>query len=449
MTTNLNSRQRKSPMDGFGTYVDQLEGMVAQLVNQQCNSSSSAAVVAALNGGPAKELRRLVPIRQLRRHGAFFTGSKLAFRAVGGTLGRLSRSSMIGDFTCGAGDLLVACAAKLPIASSLTETVFDWGNRLVGRDLQPEFVRATKARLALAAIERGALSRADKRLRIADVFPNIRVGCGRTDIPSLRQCSHLVLNPPFTKVEAPDRCEWTSGSVNAAALFVETCLRHARVGTRLMAILPEVLRCGARYHTWRALVEKLARVTRIEPVGQFDEWTDVDVFIMEAEVRSSDRTGGQSADWGYAIKKGDSRCVGDFFDVSVGPIVPFRTRNRGPWMPFLCPDTLPAWVIVDRTTRKIRYAGEGATTPLVVVRRTSRLSDKKRAVGTIITVTSPIAIENHLVVLRPRDGQLATCKQLLKVLQATETDMWLNQRIRCRHLTVSAVRDLPWLSDHR
>jgi hypothetical protein len=29
-------------------------------------------------------------------------------------------------------------------------------------------------------------------------------------------------------------------------------------------------------------------------------------------------------------------------------------------------------------------------------------------------------------------------------LKDPRTTTWLNERIRCRHLTVGAVRDLPW-----
>jgi hypothetical protein len=435
-------------MDLFGAYVDKLEALAQRLVRQSpsLGSADRAALAAALNGQPGKELRRVVPIAQLRRHGAFFTGSKLAAKAVQSTLSRLSTSSMIADFSCGAGDLLVACSAYLPLESSLSQTVVEWGKRLIGRDLQPEFVRAAKARLVLAAIQRGVLPRDGKLFEHADSFPDIRIGCGRADAPSLRACSHIVINPPFTMVEAPVDCDWAGGSVNGAALFVETCLRHAKVGARLVAILPEVLRCGTRYQRWRMLIEKLARITRIDPVGQFDAWTDVDIFIMEAEVRSEGRPGVQAADWGYADFTPKTRLVGDYFNVTVGPVVPFRVTNRGPWTPYFQPHALPGWATVKRAPKKIRYSGKSLVTPLVVVRRTSRLGDKKRAIGTIIVGESP-AIENHLLVLRPKDGKLDTCKQLLKTLRRPETDAWLDRRMRCRHLTIAAVRDLPWLSE--
>ncbi len=56
---------------------------------------------------------------------------------------------------------------------------------------------------------------------------------------------------------------------------------------------------------------------------------------------------------------------------------------------------------------------------------------------------SKFAVENHLIVLRPKDGTIGKCKKLVKFLKGESTNQWFNQRIRCRHLTVSAVKDMP------
>jgi hypothetical protein len=55
-----------------------------------------------------------------------------------------------------------------------------------------------------------------------------------------------------------------------------------------------------------------------------------------------------------------------------------------------------------------------------------------------------VAIENHLLVLRPKDDSPKTCEELLGLLSLQRTNEWLNRRIRCRHLTVGALADLPW-----
>jgi hypothetical protein len=39
---------------------------------------------------------------------------------------------------------------------------------------------------------------------------------------------------------------------------------------------------------------------------------------------------------------------------------------------------------------------------------------------------------------------LRDCEKLVQVLRRESTTEWLNERIRCRHLTVSAVADIPW-----
>lgn len=52
-------------------------------------------------------------------------------------------------------------------------------------------------------------------------------------------------------------------------------------------------------------------------------------------------------------------------------------------------------------------------------------------------------VENHLIIIQPIDGQLQTCRKLLKKLKSNSVQEWINQRIRCRHLTVPAIRDIP------
>ena len=72
---------------------------------------------------------------------------------------------------------------------------------------------------------------------------------------------------------------------------------------------------------------------------------------------------------------------------------------------------------------------------------------KKRAIATIITGKEEVSVENHLIVLIPHDLSLESCKELMLRLRSKETDEWLNERIRCRHLTVSALNELPWWNE--
>jgi hypothetical protein len=52
-------------------------------------------------------------------------------------------------------------------------------------------------------------------------------------------------------------------------------------------------------------------------------------------------------------------------------------------------------------------------------------------------------IENHMIVVKPKDGKVKTCKMLMKILQCQQTNDFLNNRIRLRHLTVGVVKDIP------
>jgi hypothetical protein len=58
-----------------------------------------------------------------------------------------------------------------------------------------------------------------------------------------------------------------------------------------------------------------------------------------------------------------------------------------------------------------------------------------------------MAVENHLLIALPHDKKVGTCRKLLEMLKRDATSKWMNERIRCRHLTVGSVGDLPWAED--
>jgi len=260
-----------------------------------------------------------------------------------------------------------------------------------------------------------------------------------------KAASHIVINPPFTQVPAPVGCAWGSGKVNSAALFMDVCLARSEAGTSIAAILPEVLRSGSRYEKWRSLFQQRVDLNKVEIVGQFDRHADVDVFIAVGVIRKTNRATG-TASW-IPPEKANERTVGDRFDVSVGAVVSYRDPHRGPWHPFIHARGIPPWEVVSSVLQHRRFVGRTFEPPFVVVRRTSRPGDKHRAVGTIIGGRDSIAVENHLLVLQPKDGTLETCHQLLRLLQENATSEALDRRIRCRHLTVPSLRKLPWSGD--
>ncbi len=432
-------------MKALAPYVGQLESLLASFMGEANGSKLRKTLGPVLDGQPSKKLRHLVPVEELRAAGAFFTGSALAKLSVHRMLRTVGLSSVIVDPACGAGDLLIACTRGLPVAAELVTTLSRWGDCIVGRDIYPEFVRAAKARLALEAIRRGASAEGASPLVLDDLFPEIRCRSALGDGQCFAGASHIVLNPPFSMTNAPRGCRWASGTVSSAAVFLEHCLDNARNGSKIVAILPDVLRSGSRYAKWRELVESQTRIRKVRIVGQFANWADVDVFTLEADIHRGDIRK-HSTNWHYP-QQGTGERLSDRFDISVGPVVSYRDPHRGPWAPFLCARDLPSWTIVRSIEKNRRFSGRVVPPPFVVVRRTSRPGDRHRAIGTIVAGKKPVAVENHLLVLRPRDGTLRQCRSLIAALRRSEVSDWLDRRIRCRHLTVAALRELPWWSD--
>jgi len=359
---------------------------------------------------------------------------------------RLHNVKGVVDPACGAGDLLVACARYLPLQSDLLSTLRDWGTKLAGFDVNSAFVDATRYRLALLALKRsrvGVKESLDK-LALSNLFPHIRSGSGMEDWRLPNSPSLIVVNPPFSYGEAARDCNWASGRISEAALFMDGCIKNGQPGTRILAILPDVLRAGTRYERWRKMIAEQAHVRSVRIAGQFDELTQVNVFLLELEMTEAGK--GRYVRWGRPVKR-TQRTVKDLFDIRVGPVVPFRLDGIGSWSAYAHLETLPPWQTVRRLNRHIRFKGTTYKSPFVTIRRTSKSDSGFRCVGTIVTHKDSIAVENHLLVALPHDKKVTTCKKLLDVLKLDSTSEWMNKRICCRHLTVSSVGDLPWLED--
>lgn len=433
----------KSDMKAFTPYVESLESLVCRAAALESLSPEDKAQIAAtLNGQPSQRLRDIVELDVRRRAGAFFTGQSIAERAIEPHYPTLSAESLVYDPACGAADLLLAYARRLPVARDLAATLRSWGQQLHGCDLYPEFIRAAKARLILLALSRGVSAHCSYVPLLDRTFPNLKVADGLTGAASW-PASHIILNPPYLTVPAPADCAWGTGAVSQAAVFLDRCLASAAAGTRVVAILPDVLRSGSRYARWRATVEARGLIESVDIIGAFDPWADVDVFVLRLIV--AERSEAPVATWCSQPLAGPEEHLGDHFDVHVGPVVPHRHPETGRLHPYLQARLLPAWQTcsVSSAPRR-RFGGRTFAPPFVVVRRTSAPSDQSRALGTLIVGRQKVAIENHLLVLVPGDGKEATCRRLLSVLQDERTRRWLDQRIRCRHLTVAALLEIPW-----
>jgi hypothetical protein len=428
-------------MKRYHAFVDHLQGML-DADARGGSGPTREEIVAALDGLAGSELRKLVPLSVRRKKGAFFTGSSLAGLAVEGFTDTLSASSVVADPACGAGDLLLAAATALADAGHDS----DLDSRLLGRDLQPAFVAAARLRLLLAE-SAGFFQANPSASPSTDVrFPGVSVGSGLRWTDGIVQASHILLNPPFNKMAAPRGCSWGSGAVSGAAVFLEAVLRRTASGGRVQAILPEVLRGGALYGRWRREIEKLADVRDVSSHGRFDSHTDVDVFILSAHVvegrPSSPEDPPRGARWLERTSTGLT--VGDLFSLSVGAVVNNRDPHDGPHRPYAVALELPMWSTTTQIARRRRFAGRLHRSPFVLVRRTSSPADSGRARATLVDVDDLVAVDNHLIVLEPMDGGLATCKTLMNVLRTQNTNNWLNSRIRCRHLTIDALSNVPW-----
>lgn len=429
----------------FQNYVVQLEKLAQGALNGHITKFQGEKITAALDGGARSALNNSVSINLRRKKGVFFTSSSLASTALANVVGKVDSSTVFLDPACGAGDLLLSCSQMLPIEKNLELTLQKWGARIAGLDLQPQFVRAAKARLLLAAISRGKFADGKKLSYSENWFPLLNSGNLFESPNALQRASLIVINPPYQVVDAPEDCSWAKGKVSNAALFMEQCVSHSSPNSRIVAILPDVLRSGSRYSDWRQFIAKKASIENVTLLDKFDPWTDIHVFVLQLRIHKSQNTTIDS--WKEESVKSEIKAVGDSFEVHVGAVVPHRDKKVGKTYRYLVAKNLPRWKVVKQVSIKRKFSGTVYTPPFVVVRRTSRPEDKNRAIATVISGNEPVAVENHLLVLQPKDQTMASCRALLKNLRRQETSDWLNQRIRCRHLTVSSLRELPWWSD--
>jgi hypothetical protein len=425
-----------SEFSSYREFNDQLRVLAS--VASPC-TEWNGKVEASLNGFAGSELRRLVGLPTRRASGAFFTGSVLAERLLG-DLSFKPRLHFIYDPTVGAGDLLLAAARRLPLGRGLSYTLTSWGKCLAGTDLQPEFIEATKLRIALLARQRhGRCSKLPPNWQ--SLLPHIQCGNGFDQEPLFARATHLLMNPPYSSAMAPADCSWAGGRVSEAALFIARALECASPKARLLAILPDVLRSGSFQQNWREHVGDLGAINSVQRYGIFDDAADVDVFLLDLKRRSTKFCAKNR--WPTQAKKEEST-IADFFEVHVGRVVPHRDKEEGKEYPYIHPRNVQIWGEVKRFPEKRRHLGSAFTPPFVVIRRTSRPGHPYRAAATVICGKRPVAVENHLIVCEPRDKRVETCRMLMKELRNQRVNDFLDQRISCRHLTVSSVAAIPF-----
>lgn len=423
-------------MEGFAEYNTKLE-QVFHLWKKDYNSKFSNH-----SNITATKVRELIDIATLRESGVFFTSDALAEKAIDSFNVPIGDSAFVVDPTCGSGSLLVAASRKLSVMPLASETLREWGKQLCGIDLFPEFVYCTKLRLVLESLVRGA--EADKSLsELLDLLVNIHAGDCLENITVVAKATHLALNPPYNNSREVAKYSWASGKINNAAIYYYELSLALKDGCSISAILPDVLRSGSRFAAWRNAIEPTITTSNVSVEGRFDKQTDIDIFILNGLV---DRKNSNKVQWQTAATLGidGSPKLQDFFEIAVGAVVPYRDPHEGKLYAYIHPKTLPRWGEISKIPESRKFLGRVFQPPFVAIRRTSGPRDKHRAVPTIVLGKRLVAVENHLIVLTPKGGELDRCRELSKLLKENHINEFLNNRIRCRHLTVSAISEIPW-----
>ncbi|MEZ8425819.1 hypothetical protein AB6C64_00735 [Vibrio cyclitrophicus] len=382
-------------------------------------------------------LREYLTIDEMREAGSFFTGFELAVSAVKSFQSPITFDSVVLDPTCGAGNLLIECSRRLGVESTLSDTLKKWGKVLWGFDIHESFVEATRLRIVIEALNRGV--KKDCSIDDAlDFLINIKCQNALSVCPeSLADVTHAIMNPPFTIWPSPKEYYWKEGKINAAGIIFDKYLRMLSEGCNVSAILPDVLRSGSRYEDFRSFCSSLFDA-ECSIWGRFNRKTDVDVFVLSGVVEHS-----SNSPIAWFKELGEYMRLSEKFDVRTGPLVAYRDSEEGPLLPYFHPRNSPAWEVVTEATEYRRFLGRVLTPPFIVVKRTSSPSDRYRASATIINLNEDVAIENHMIVIQPKDGKLKNCKALLKILKSENTNIFLNNRARMRHLTVGVIKSIP------
>lgn len=391
--------------------------------------SDEQAAIHALNGEAAAVVRRVVSLAMRRSLGAFFTSSSMARLLVAPHADAIRDGARVLDPACGAGDLLIAASDHLRDARAAT-----WQRQLAGVEIVEDLLQLATERLKLNRRVHGMATRNDApaaTLTAADFFATPPRLVERADV--------ILLNPPYSMTPAPADWEHGEGAISKAALFLSTVIERARTGAEIAAILPDVLRSGSRYERWRAATARSCGIIEIRRAGQFDAWTDVDVFILRL------RVGTPAADV-WPTPNASRQSVGSYFDVTVGPVVPHRHPELGPKHPFLHARSLGSGSVIDVVRERRGFTGTLIAPPFVAIRRTSRPGDRGRRLATIVVGHDPVAVENHIICARPKDGTERSCEELLQRLKHPDVLAWLDERIRCRHLTVKAIKEIEWIT---
>ncbi|MDG3817246.1 hypothetical protein L5B88_09595 [Pseudomonas aeruginosa] len=392
-----------------------------------------------MNGHATDFIYNTLSLSDRRRHGVFFSGSSWAKKILAGQ--DLTQWQRFIDPSVGVGDLLLEVCSSLPLQKTATETIDQWGNILIAVDLRKSFLDIAWMRIQALAFHRHAAEKGQSNKIVFKELPeSFLVGDALEIELKLNSNDCIIMNPPYQRIQAPENSFTGKGKRSAAALHLEYIVRQAPPGVGIFALIPDVLRSGSSYTKFRRELKKLIQVNSFEPFGAFGPQADIDVAILVAASKAQEKDHTE-----LESEKPHSLCVENFFSVSVGPVVPHRTPTDGKLYGYLTAKNAVVGEEIKAPSVFANYNCRVERGPFVIVRRTSSPSDRKRARSTLFSSREEVLVENHLLILKPKDKKISTCRLLLKVLEDNRTNEWLNHCIRCRHLTVGAIKRLPWL----
>jgi hypothetical protein len=430
--------------DPFAAYMAYREELSAVLHGMAVGASpESLGAEAHLDGLAYQRFRQSVPIATRRAFSTYFTSSVLRSRLVRPYRDLIARGANVLDPACGIGDLLISAIKLLPSTWSAPQLRHHVATCFVGRESLEILAAIAEDRLRLIInLLVGSQQRG------ADRLPLIQAGDGLAASVPYETADLILLNPPFGRKALSQRTAWAEGHVSEAAPFTLKVLERCRPGTDVAVILPDVLRSGSRYAKWRQRVQELADINRVEVVGAFDAWTSVDVFIAHLRVRDKVNSCRPTSSMVWyenlpSVQAGVR--LADLASVSIGDVVPHRHAEEGPMVPYLTVHSTPIGVIVT-TTPKRKFAGRLHQAPFIVVRRTSaptRMGGSRLMPSIIHTRLGTVAVENHLIVIKPFAPGIKECVRVMETLTNPSVTRWLDARLRTRHLTKQALLELP------
>lgn len=373
--------------------------------------------------------RKLSDVDRRKKHGVYLTNNEISLKVAKKLKNEIKSGNTIIDPACGAGDLLLAC-------SKISDDY--WFDRKIkdsfyGIDIYDEFLEITKARLQTFGGE--------PRNKLPN---NFICGDALKNIEFINKADCILTNPPYlTKIIKDEEVDWAAGALQYSGYFVWKIIKNLKKGKRFIAILPDVLRSGARYEKWRREIELMTKSLKVEVVGNFGSSVQVDVFILDC-IKGGKSNQKLKNKW-HITENPTKKNLGDVCSVSVGPVVDYRDPKKGAYYPFIDAKNIGVDLEIcsNHISSKRRFSKKVIKAPFIVARRTSSPLDKKRLRMTLIKGTSEVAVENHLIVIKPKDNKYKTCKDLMLELNSEKHDKWVNNRLRCRHLTVSALKEMP------